>query len=169
MYHRLLHIAILICGLATAASAADIAPAEGPVLLTVSGAISAANTSDGAVEFDRAMLDALPQQTFTTGTIWTDGTNSFSGVALSDLLKLVGAHGKTLRLVALNDYAVEIPLAAIDPKAPIVALRIDGSEMSVRDKGPLWLMYPFDSNPSYRTEVTYSQSIWQLTKIEVEN
>ena len=39
--------------------------------------------------------------------------------------------------------------------------------MSLRDKGPLWIVYPFDSNPSYSTEVTYARSIWQLDRIEV--
>ncbi|TPW29112.1 oxidoreductase [Martelella alba] len=169
MYPRLLCYAVLVCGLATSVSAADLAMPEGPVILRVSGAISATNTPDGEAVFDRAMLDALPQEDFTTGTVWTEGTNHFSGVPLSDLLGLVGANGKMLKLVALNDYAVEIPVADIDPKAPIIASHLDGEEMSVRDKGPLWLVFPFDDNPAYRSEVTYSQSIWQLAKIEVED
>ena len=39
--------------------------------------------------------------------------------------------------------------------------------MSIRDKGPLWVVYPYDSSADYRTEVIYSRSIWQLDRIEV--
>jgi hypothetical protein len=38
--------------------------------------------------------------------------------------------------------------------------------MSVRDKGPLWVIYPYDSD-DYRSEVIYSRSIWQLDRLEV--
>jgi hypothetical protein len=44
---------------------------------------------------------------------------------------------------------------------------MDGNAMSVRDKGPLWVIYPYDSDAAYRTEVIYSRSIWQLDRLEV--
>ena len=44
----------------------------------------------------------------------------------------------------------------------------NGEPMSIRDKGPLWIIYPFDDNPDYQTEVIYSRSIWQLDQIHVE-
>jgi hypothetical protein len=40
--------------------------------------------------------------------------------------------------------------------------------MSLREKGPLWIIYPFDSSPEYQTELIYSRSIWQLNRIEVQ-
>jgi hypothetical protein len=46
---------------------------------------------------------------------------------------------------------------------------MDGKTMSVRDKGPLWIIYPYDSSADYRTEVVYSRSIWQLDRIEAVN
>jgi hypothetical protein len=40
--------------------------------------------------------------------------------------------------------------------------------MTVRDKGPLWIVYPYDAKPEYRQELIYSRSIWQLDHIEVK-
>jgi hypothetical protein len=40
--------------------------------------------------------------------------------------------------------------------------------MSLREKGPLWVIYPYDSDPAYRTEETYSRSIWQLNRLAAE-
>lgn len=47
----------------------------------------------------------------------------------------------------------------------ILAYLLDGQPMSVRDKGPLWLVYPYDASPAFRSEVIYSRSIWQLDRI----
>ena len=39
--------------------------------------------------------------------------------------------------------------------------------MSVREKGPLFVMYPFDSQPQLRNAVYFSRCIWQLRSIEL--
>jgi hypothetical protein len=39
--------------------------------------------------------------------------------------------------------------------------------MSVREKGPLFVMYPFDEQPALRTSVYFGRCIWQLKAIEV--
>jgi len=150
------------------AASADLGTPKGPVVLTVTGDIAHAN--DGAAaRFDRAMLRALPVTRYETGTIWTEGTHVFEGVLLATLLEAVGADGDEVRATALNDYAITIPVDGGDEDAALIAFHMDGEEMSVRDKGPLWIVYPYDSSPAYRTEVTYSRSIWQLDRIDVRN
>ena len=157
----------LLAILATGPAAAEpLPPPTGEVLLTISGAI--ANTTDGAVAaLDLAALKALPETTFRTGTIWTEGTIAFTGVELADLLAHVGATGTMLRAIALNDYKIEIPVSDAVDGGPIIAYLSDGEPMSVRDKGPLWIIYPYDSDAAYRAEVIYSRSVWQLDRIEV--
>lgn len=145
---------------------ADLAQPSGEVLLTVTGAISVAN-ADGDAVFDRAMLESLPQVSFETATIWTDGVHEFTGVPLVDLLAAVGANGSTLTAVALNDYSVDIPVSDAVAGGPIVAYMVDGAPMTVRNKGPLWIVYPYDLEPDYQSEVIFSRSIWQLVRIDV--
>lgn len=151
---------------APAAAQSDLPEPQGEVILTVSGNVTAANQGDLLV-FDREMLEALPVTVFTTSTIWTDGEQEFTGVALKDLLDVIGVDGGTLVAIAVNDYQIEIPVADAVENGPIVAYLRNGEPMSVRDKGPLWVVYPFDDNADYRTEVIYSRSIWQLEQIEV--
>lgn len=158
----------LAAALALAAAAAHaLEPARGEVALTISGAISETN-ADGAAAFDRTMLEAMAAETVETSTIWTDGVQTFVGVPLVALLEEVGADGTTLRASAINDYAVEIPVGDAIEGGPIVAYLRNGEAMSVRDKGPLWIVYPFDSSPNYQSELIYSRSIWQLDRIEVQ-
>lgn len=141
---------------------------EGPVVLTVSGNIGKTN-GDGLARFDLGMLEALPATTFETTTIWTEGVREFSGVSLHTFLSAVGAKGQVLSAVAIDNYSVEIPADEIAPDGPIIAYRMDGQTMSVRDKGPLWVVYPFDSDPKYQSGVAHSRSIWQLVSIDVSD
>lgn len=117
--------------------------------------------------FSIADLDAMDQVTVTTTTIWTEGEVTFSGPALSQVLELAGIENQALTLTALNDYAIEMPGPEADANYPILATRMDGETMSVRDKGPFWIVYPYDSDAAFQTETVYAQSIWQLDRIEV--
>ncbi|MFN4153079.1 MAG: molybdopterin-dependent oxidoreductase [Paracoccaceae bacterium] len=138
----------------------------GEVILTVRGDIALTN-GDAEAALDRVLLESIGVRTIHTGTIWTEGTSEFQGVELSRLLLRLGADGSTLRLSALNDYAVDIPMSEAVDNGPLLAFRMDGKNLSPRDKGPLWMIYPYDLNPAYKNEVSYSRSIWQLTVIEV--
>lgn len=151
---------------ATPLLAADLAQPQGEIILTISGAITNFN-DEGSAVFDAEMLGMLPVVEFATSTIWTDGQQTFTGVSLVDLLAHVGSEGTSISATAINDYAIEVPLSDIADGAPILAYMMNGSPMSVRDKGPLWVVYPYDSDPKYQTEVVYSQSIWQLDRIVV--
>ncbi len=141
------------------------APSGEPVL-TVSGDIQSTNANSSAV-FNMAMLKALPITTFSTNTIWTKGVRQFTGVQLSDLIEAVGGKGSTLKATAINNYAVDIPMTDAINGGAIIAYEIDGKEMSVRQKGPLWIVYPYDLDNKYKSETIYSRSIWQLNAIEV--
>ncbi|AKS47160.1 hypothetical protein SAMN05444287_3203 [Octadecabacter temperatus] len=129
--------------------------------------VTPSETSSDIIEFSLEELDAFEQVEFTTTTIWTDGETQFSGVSLRALLENIDASGTTIEMVALNDYSVTMPISDLEDSAPIIATRMDGSIMSVRDKGPFWVVFPYDSDPKYSTEVTFARSIWQLNRLNV--
>lgn len=159
----------LLCALMSGPALGDTLPApQGEVILTVSGAISNPN-GEGVLTLDTALLDSLPQHSFTTSTIWTEGTATYQGVLLRDLLAAAGASGGTVKLIALNDYEITMPAADALADGPLLAYLSDGKPMSRRDKGPVWLIYPFDDVAAYRTEQSYARSIWQLNRIEISN
>ncbi|MGE0714357.1 MAG: molybdopterin-dependent oxidoreductase [Alphaproteobacteria bacterium] len=150
------------------AAGAQMLPApSGDVVLEVSGKVT--TTTDGkAAKFDMAQLEALGKTVIKTTTKWTQGQLTFEGVLMRDLLKRVGATGATeITAVALNDYKVKIPAADFDKFNVILAYRRDGQPMPVRDKGPLWIMYPFDDNPELKTDLYFARCAWQVKAIEV--
>lgn len=141
-------------------------PPTAAVVLTVGGRVR--NTNDGRrAQFDMPMLEALPQQNVVTRTPWFALARRFTGPLLRDVLAAAGAQGTVLRLVALNDYQVDMPYDDSQRHDVIVARLLDGKPMTVRDKGPLFVIYPFDARPELRSAVYYSRSAWQLRTIEV--
>ena len=105
---------------------------------------------------------------FTTTAPWFKTKTTFSGPYLSELLDAVGAKGTMLTIRALNDYKVQVPVSDAYKFGPIVARKINDKVIAVRDKGPLFLIYPFDSNSALNTEVYFSRSIWQIKSIHIE-
>jgi hypothetical protein len=59
-------------------------------------------------------------------------------------------------------------LAAFGSQGTIAASEMNGLPMPVRDKGPLWILHPYDAKPEYRTEAIYSKSIWQLSRTKIK-
>ena len=162
---KLIAFAIFALSTATLVSA-DIIQPKGEVILTISGSIAEGNV-DGAAQFDMEMLQNLPSHSFVTSTIWTDGDQTFEGVELSVIAELVGFDGDTLSASAVNDYSIDIPATDAQPGRALIAFKRNGQPMSLRDKGPLWIVYPFDSSPDFQSETIYSRSIWQLNRIAV--
>lgn len=149
------------------AQAGELPAPTGPVILTITGKIANTN-APGAAQFDLAMLDALEQRTTITVTPWYEGEQSFAGPLLSAVLEAAGADGTTLKVLALNDYATDIPADDATSYPVILASRLDGKELSVRDKGPLFVIYPFDLAPQLYNEVYFGRSAWQVKSIEVQ-
>ena len=157
--------ALAIPAWAMPAEAALDAPA-GPVVLTLGGALRNANR-DGRAAFDMAMLEKLPQVSFSTQTPWYPGPRKFTGPLLRDVLAAAGAQGHSIEARALNDYRVLLPIEDSRRYDVIVARLLDDKPMAVRDKGPLFLIYPFDRAPELRNSVYYGRSAWQLTHLEL--
>ena len=166
------HRRLILCALLGAVSVVSLpalaldAPKERPIL-TLSGKIAVKNAGETA-RFDMKMIEALPQHSFTTSTPWFDKPVKFTGPLLSDVLAAVKASGTTVSAVAINDYKVSIPMTDATKFKMILARQIDDKPIPVREKGPLFVVYPFDTSAELRTSTFYERSIWQLKALEVQ-
>jgi hypothetical protein len=147
------------------AQGAQIPVPKGPVILTISGRITAHNLGT-KLAFDMATLESLPQAGFTTANPWTQPAE-FTGVLFTTLLQRIGAHGKTAVAYALNDYIVEIPLQDLSPDGPLIATKMDGKYMAVAHYGPLFVMYDFAKHHEWQKNDIYARCIWQLQSMVI--
>jgi hypothetical protein len=171
---RLLAAMPALCALhwrqAPAAEGSGGAPLDrpaGPVVLTVTGRVAKPNAG-AAAQFDMAMLERLPQQSFVTRTPWHSGAHKFTGPLLRDVLDACGAQGSNVRAVALCLKLIDLPFDDALRYDVLVARLLDDQPMAVRDKGPLFVIYPFDARPELRSTVYYGRSAWQLKTLDVQ-
>ncbi|MGV8939711.1 MAG: molybdopterin-dependent oxidoreductase [Allorhizobium sp.] len=150
----------------TCQAAMALEPPKGAVILTITGRLDHAN-AQGNAAFDLEMLEALEGRTAEMETPWTTGKVTFSGPLLRSVLAAAGAHGTKLVVRALNDYAADVPFEDATNIDTMLATRIAGQPMSIRDKGPSMLVYPFDKDRSLYNERYFSRSVWQIKQIEV--
>ena len=148
------------------ARAGTLAEPSGKPILSVGGKITQTNQAAAAV-FDLSMLEALDQTVIETTTPWYNGSVKFEGVPMTRLMEAVGADGTTLVVSALNDYTSEIPIEDFAKYHPILAIKRNGDYMPVRDKGPLFIIYPYDSSPELNKQKFYSRSPWQIARMQV--
>lgn len=125
------------------------------------------NAESASKEFSRSDLQALPQEEIVTETVWTKGRTVFSGPPLSAIIDAAGLGDGALELVAANGYFVRMEREIIEEDVPIVALLQNGNPMSMRQKGPLWVIFPYDSDEKYQVELIYALSVWQLVEIRI--
>ena len=140
-------------------------PAAADELLVISNATDPARAE---VRFSEADLLALPQVTIRTRTEFTDNVTEFVGPLARDAIASIGAGAATkVHLVAANDYSIDIPLSDFIDYDVILALQTDGKRLTIRDKGPIWLMYPLDDHAELQDPMYNNRLIWQLTVIEL--
>ena len=153
--------------ISTQAWAGELSKPAGKVLLTMSGNIQNTN-EDGKAVFDIASLEKLGMVSFQTTSPWYDGRPTFTGVPVQKLMDYVGAKGTVVKVTALNDYTTIIPLNDFKKYNVILALKINGEYMRIRDKGPLFVVYPYDSKPELNNQIYYSRSAWQVSRMNIE-
>lgn len=137
-----------------------------PIILEISGAIE--NGETDVHKFSRADLEKLNMYDISTETPWAEGRTLFSGIRVRDLLQSVGATGTSVTAYALNDYSVDIPTFDFEVYNTILALKKNGEYLTIRDRGPLWIIYPWSDRPELQNELFYSRSIWQLKALVVK-
>jgi len=163
---RTMGIALLGASVLTATAAQGLDKPTGRVILTIDGAIT--HTNQGAqAQFDMKMLEKLPQHSFSTKTPWYPAEVTFTGPLLRDVLAAVGAKGTMITAVALNDYKTEIPVEDAQRHDVIVARLMNNRPMPVREKGPLFIVFPFDSKAELRSELYYNRAAWQLSTLRI--
>jgi hypothetical protein len=134
------------------------------VILTVDG-----KPQDGKrAEFTLADLERLPRTAIRTTTPWHDGEQRFEGVLLADLAEHLGVRGGTMQVAALDRRRTTIPVSDFAQHRPLLAFRRNGATMGVKEKGPLFVVYPYDADPALRHEPYLTRSVWQVRSITFE-
>lgn len=119
-------------------------------------------------EYTSDDLLAMDTVELRTDNDFVDQMTTFTGPLLRDLL---GAASLTsddeIQITALNDYKTTIPAQEVIDYDVIIAVLQDGQPMSVRDKGPFWVIYPMSEHPELQDPGFNDRLVWQLSEVEL--
>jgi hypothetical protein len=155
-------VSLLLVGIMPAAAVEPLPAPTGAVILVLDGKIGLHNTPDGKAVFDLAMLQALPKTGFATTTIWTNGMQTFEGVKVADLLARLDTKPAEINALATNDYEIRFAAGDALDHGAIIAYTQNGAAIPPDNKGPLWIVYPYDREADLSNERFLSQSVWSL-------
>lgn len=154
-----IHAALLLALALVTASAVDASAQLGRhvTILDETGAV--------IVEFDQAALEAVGRVEIRTNTPWDEGIVRYEGPLLRDLMAYVGMGDIDIEVLALNEYSSVVPHRDMRDTDVILAVRKNGEYMPISDKGPAFILYPFDSDSRLRDRIYYARSVWQVARI----
>lgn len=131
--------------------------------------ILSVTNGDDTVTYTLDELLALPQEIVVTTNDYVDEVTTFQGPSLRSVLEAadIEQDGR-LKMIAINDFASSAPAADAYKYNVILAVLRDGEEMSIRDKGPIWVIYPMDDHAELRDDMYNGRLVWQLKSITAE-
>ena len=164
---------------------------RGPVLLTVSGAITHANRgaldpaldqmmAKHGIHFDKALaLDAqalhqLPKVHIKPTLEYDAKPHTLTGPLLTTVLAAAGvpANGAfTVGMRAVDGYNVNVSLAELARMRMLVATHLDGYSLALGGLGPLWAVFDADSVAPFKDmplNERFAQCPWGLYHLDVQ-
>ena len=160
------------------------AQSKGPVMVTVSGNISASNrpafdgfadgffkfhdkTFKSAFAFDRAMLAGLKQMSALARAVKWKASVRFTGPLLRDVLAKAGALDRTITVFALDGYAVKFTPKELAQHPWVLAIEADGKPLGIGGRGPAWLVHA-TTKGTPATESQEAKWVWSIFYMEAE-
>ena len=172
------HMAVGIFGmLALGGALPPVLAATEPVVLRIYAPAASSTATNPTKDLANGPLVAslpieffkkLPQHSFVTKTPWYKKPVQFTGPLLRDVLAAAKVKGRVIHAVALDDYQVSIPFSDAAQFDVILAHTMDGEALTPKNKGPLFVVYPYDSKPELQAVRFYERSIWQLKALRLE-
>ena len=97
---------------------------------------------------------------------WLQEKVTYAGVLLADLMELAGAPESTAEVfaVALDGYAIGIPVAEIESWPVLIATRSDGAYMTIENSGPTRIIFPYERHDDIIDARNYS--VWNLESLD---
>ena len=161
----------VLVGLAIAvvapAQAKELPAPTGKAIITLSGMLGNTNQGNlGVVDWD--LVQQLGMHELNTTTAFDKGIQKFRGVLARDVFEYFGLKATTIRAIALDDYAIDIPVEDFYKYDVLIAFELNGKRLRVRDKGPAWIVYPRDAHQELQDKMFDDRWVWQLIRVETK-
>lgn len=140
-------------------------PLPTSTILTVRGLISTTNDGD-SLQLGADTLDQLGVLGVGMYEPWVKKQMSFQGIWLADVLRVAGVEESAtrVRLIALDDYEVDLSLAEVEKGGIFLATRTEsGAPLPIDEGGPTRIVFM----DGVKAGENAGQWIWSLKELEL--
>lgn len=96
----------------------------------------------------------------------TETRSHVRGPRFDAILSHFGVQGDMVRVSGVDKYAADLPVDELKRYPVLLAYEINGKRLTLRSKGPVWVVYPFDDHPEIEDQLREARSVWQVGEIE---
>lgn len=129
------------------------------------------HSKDGAHSLDMTASELSKLETHRYKAVLPGGDGAVQDVAgplVRDVLAAAGVTGTKITARALDGYELDIPMEDVQNFDVLAATEVDGKPLSVRDRGPAWIVYPTVDHPELKDALYEARSVWQIKELIVE-
>lgn len=127
---------------------------------------------DGSIltltDADLKLVGEVTIETPLVGDDKSEVIHRVTGPRMADVLRHFSIKGEIADAVALDAYRIDIPVDDAMNYDVVLATSIDGKKLGVRDRGPVWVIYPLKDHPELQTPMYEARSIWQLKELRMK-
>lgn len=99
---------------------------------------------------------------------WEKRTETYKGVLLTDFIHAFGRPGiRSLVLKAIDDYEATFTQADWENFRIILVTQVNGHYISVREKGPMRVVFPDYDTREKAYELNLPKWLWMINRIEL--
>lgn len=138
----------------------------GKAVLVVSGKLARTNV-DRQAHLDIDMLRSMPVTELVTTTPWETQAQTFTGVRVNALLDYLGSDSTMMVAIGLDDYRFTLKNVDFDKFPVIIAYQQNGQNLSLRQLGPLRIVFPYTDYPELDTGINEFSAVWQLVQLQL--
>lgn len=100
---------------------------------------------------------------------WEKQENTYEGILLNQLIEKYGSKDtKILKLIALDDYTIDFPKSLYENERILLAAKVDGEFISIREKGPMRIVFVDYNTEEKKYELNLEKWLWMIKKIEFQ-
>lgn len=129
------------------------------------------HSKDGSHALDVTAAELAKMKMHRYKAVLPGGTGQMQDVGgplIREIFAAAGITGTKITARALDGYELDIPMEDVQNYDVVAAVEVDGKPLSVRDRGPAWIVYPTVDHPELKDALYEARSVWQLKELIVE-
>ena len=113
-------------------------------------------------------IDEKYVKSISTNTPWHDDIAKYTGITIQNFLdQYKNGEFSEISISAMNGYAVDADIRTFVNAGAMLVWLMNDAPISVHNKGPIVVIFPWSQNGSLREDIFTSLAVWHVNSIHI--